>query len=64
MVSAVCLEVLDTLRYRKDEHHRNDGHSTESLERERHSKFILNSWPFGRGGFQPPYIRQDTAQFV
>jgi len=39
---AAGLQVFDTLRRREDEHHRNDGHSTESLKRERHSKFILN----------------------
>src|ERR1700722_7737010 len=43
MVPAVSFEVLDTLHYRKDEHHRDDGHCTESLERERHIKFILSS---------------------
>jgi hypothetical protein len=41
----VRLQVFDTLRRREDEHHRNDGHSTESLKRERHSKFILNHGP-------------------
>jgi hypothetical protein len=42
VVLTVGLQVLDTLRRREDEHHRDDGHCTESLERERHSKFILN----------------------
>jgi hypothetical protein len=60
----MSLEVLDTLRYRKDEHHHNDGHSTESLERERHSKFILLSGTSAEGFESFIHIRQDTAQFV
>jgi hypothetical protein len=29
-------EIIDPLRYREDEHHRDDGHWSESLEGERH----------------------------
>jgi hypothetical protein len=60
----MSLEVLDTLRYRKDEYHRNDGHSTESLERERHRKFILLTGPSAEGFASFIHIKQDTAQFV
>ena len=45
-------EIIDPLRYREDEHHRDDGHWSESLEGEWHKIGFLLS------------IRQGTPQFV
>jgi hypothetical protein len=67
MMPSAGFQVLDTLRRREDEHHRDDGHCTKSLERERHSKFIFingPSAPVEEDFHLPSHIRQDTAQFV
>src|ERR1700733_10801457 len=41
MMTAVGLQIPDPLRYRQDEHHRDDGPRTESCERERHNVVLL-----------------------
>ena len=55
-------EIIDPLRYREDEHHRDDGHWSESLEGEWHNSF--NFWPYGQETFGLLSIRQGTPQFV
>lgn len=58
MLPAVRFQILDPLSRRQDEHHRNDGHRTETLEGERHI------FKFCERPTASLFFRQGTAQFV
>ena len=60
MMPVAAPQILYTLGYRQDEHHRNDGHRSESLEGEWH-KIVFCIHGHKSCGLS---IRQGTAQFV
>lgn len=57
-VLPMASQILDPLRCRQDEHHRDDGRGSEILERKWHTILFLP------GTYNPFLVRQGTAQFV
>ena len=44
MMPVAAPQILHTLSYRQDEHHRYDGHRSESLEGEWHMIVFIEPW--------------------
>ena len=58
MMPPMRFQILNPLGRRQNQYHRNDGHSTETLEGEWHILYFYGT------NIGPFIIRQDTAQFV